>query len=85
MYLLDDEVDGFVALLVFAVDVVLAGHDGVEDDADDGADSQTRQADGPKLESASAGILDADGQDQDQGRNQNVAGCLLYTSDAADE
>ena len=33
--LLDDEVDGLVALLVRAVHIVLAGHDGVEDDADD--------------------------------------------------
>ena len=29
--LLNDEVDRFVALLVFAVDIVLAGHDGVQD------------------------------------------------------
>mgnify|MGYP000765072778 CR=1 FL=1 len=76
MYLLDDEVDGLVALLVFAVDIVLAGHDGVEDDADDGADCEARQADGTERQGACGGVADADGQNQD---------CLLYTSDAADE
>ena len=72
--LLNDEVDRFVALLVFAVDIVLAGHDGVQDDADDGADSQTREADCAEMERACRGVADADGQNQDEGRDQNVAG-----------
>ena len=66
---LDDEVDGLVALLVRAVHIVLAGHDGVEDDADDGADGQTGEADGAELEAAGGRIADADGQNQDQGRD----------------
>ena len=59
--LLDDEVDGLVALLVFAVDIVLTGHDGIEDDTDDGADRQTRQADGAERQRAGGGVADADG------------------------
>lgn len=72
--LLNDEVDRFVALLVFAVDIVLAGHDGVQDDADDGADGQTREADRAEMERACRGVADADGQNQDEGRDQNIAG-----------
>ena len=64
--LLNDEVDRFVALLVFAVDIVLARHDGVQDDADDGADSQTREADCAEMERACRGVADADGQNQDE-------------------
>ena len=58
--LLDDEVNGLVTLLVFAVDVVLAGHDRVEDDADDGADCEARQADGTERQGACGGVADAD-------------------------
>ena len=72
--LLDDEVDGLVALLVFAVDIVLTGHDGIEDDTDDGADRQTRQADGAERQRAGGGVADADGEDQDQSRDKDVSG-----------
>ena len=72
--LLHDEVDGFVALLVLAEDIVLAGHDGVEHDADDGADGEAGEADRPELERTGAGVADADGEDEDQGRDEDVAG-----------
>ena len=72
--LLHDEVDGFVALLVLAEDIVLAGHDGVERDADDGADGETGEADRPEPERTGAGVADADGEDEDQGRDEDVAG-----------
>ena len=39
----DLEVHGGRALIVLLEGVVLAGQDGVEQDADDGGDSQTRQ------------------------------------------
>ena len=68
----DLEVDGGVALGVDAELVVLAGQDGVEQDAHDGGDGKAGQRYDADLDGA--GVVDADGEHQDQGGNDNVAG-----------
>ena len=71
---LDDEVHGLVALGVLAEDVVLAGHDGVEDDAHEGPHGETGEAHGAEGQGPGLGVADADAQHQDQGRDEDVAG-----------
>ena len=71
------EVDGGVALLIGTELIVLAGQDGVHDDAHDGGNSQTGQADSHHADVEGDGtadivVLDADGQAQDHGSDQNV-------------
>ena len=68
----DLEVHRGRTLIVLLEGVVLAGQDGVEQDAHDGGDSQTRQGHDADLDAA--GVGDADGEHEDERGDDDVAG-----------
>ena len=62
--------------------VVIAGQDGVQQDAGDGGDGQTGQVDvnAEHGEGDAADGVEAQRADQNDRRDDQVAACLLYTS-----
>ena len=66
------EVHGGGAFVLLLELIVLAGQDSVEGDADDGGDGEAGQADDADLDAA--GVADADGQHEDERRDDDVAG-----------
>ena len=70
----DLEVDGGRAFALLLEFVVLAGEDGIEDDAHDRGHSQAGQADGADLHGAGGAVGNAQGQHQDQGGDDHIAG-----------
>ena len=77
MFLVPAKVGGIVAGEVLAELVVVAGQDGVEEDAQDGGDGQAGKADGHAgvLEDGeTADAVEAQGGDQDHRRDDEVPG-----------
>ena len=68
----DLEVHGGRTLVFLLELVVLAGKNGIEENADDGGDGETGQGDHADLDAA--GIVDADRQHEDKRSDDDVAG-----------
>jgi len=69
----DLEVYGGGAFVLLTELIILAGQDRVEHDADDGGDRQTGEGDYAELDAADR-VIDADGEDKDERRYDDVAG-----------
>ena len=64
--------------LVLAMDALdlhaeLAGEDGVEDDAGEGGKGEATEVDGAYSDAVACSVLDANGDDEDEGGNEDVA------------
>ena len=82
----DLEVYGGGAFVILTELIVLTGQDSVEHDTDDGSDRQAGEGDYTDLDAAD-GVIDTDGEDQDERRYDDVAGVRevdLVLNDVAD-
>lgn len=54
--------------------IILARENGIEDNADDGGNCETGEAYHAEFDGTGRGVVDADGKDQDESCNDNIAG-----------